>query len=190
MNPKRKALSYTAGFLLLLLVLAFVMARPQKEAASNGDDLALTFLGVTNNPARSFRPVRLEMIQGAKGLCAVFRVSNVTSNYVLNYQGAAIELQTNGQPQTVRSKSADDCAGGSWTPGYSSLFAMQWSQEVPTNGTWRVLVRVERQQRGFRRWVNDRLHRELFKLSTYATHTVHSTEVDGSVPFVMSGSVN
>src|SRR4029079_1636368 len=130
----------------LLLFLGLLLILP-KEATPTGD-LALIFLGVTNNPTPSFRPVRLGMIQGAKGLCAVFRISNVTTNYVVNYRGEAIEVRTNGTWLTCRSKSADDFAGGSWTPGYSSLFAMQWPQEVSTNGTWRVVVSVSRQQRG------------------------------------------
>ena len=61
---------------------------------------------------------------------------------------------------------------------------MEWPPEEPSNSTWRVVVSVSSQQRGIRRWINDHVHRELFKLPT-VKHTIRSTEVDASVPFVM-----
>jgi len=129
----------------------------------------------------------VQKIGGREGLCAVFRISNVTSNYFVDYHGVAIEVRTNANSPwlTFKSKSSDDFMGGTWTPGYSSLFAMQWPPEAPTDSTWRVVVNVERQRRGVRRMINDRLGRQVFRLPNYAQHTIRSTEVDGSVPFGM-----
>ena len=82
--PSKRAAALVA--VLTLLLLFGLVALLPKEQSPTGD-LAVSFLGITNNPTRSYAPVRLEMVQGAGGLCAVFRVSNVTSNHVLNYEG-------------------------------------------------------------------------------------------------------
>jgi hypothetical protein len=114
----------------------------------------------------------------------VFRIANVTSNYFVDYRGASIEVRTNANASwsTFKSKSSDHLMGGTWTPRYSSLFAMQWPPEAPANSTWRVVVNVERQRRGVRRMISDRFGREVFKLPNYAQHTIRSSEVDASVP--------
>jgi hypothetical protein len=181
MVSKRFAVIIAILAVLFLLGFLFIPGEPPPTA-----DLALTFLGMTNNPVRSSRPVRLEIYQGATGSCAVFRVSNLTSNYFLDYHGTAIEVRTNGQWQALKSKSAEKFAGGTWGPGYNALFAMQWPSEASTNDTWRVSVNVYRQQRGLRRFVNDRLRREVFKLPSYAKHTIYSTEVDPTKTFELA----
>src|SRR5262249_545891 len=138
MNPKRKAVTYSVGFLLLLLLLAFVLARPPEEAATNGD-LALTFLGMTNNPARSFRPVRLEVVSGTNTLCAVFRVTCLTADCSIQFDQEGVETRSRGQWvwDPIREQAI---SGSRWTPGYSCLYAVPWPPRVPTNENWRAVI--------------------------------------------------
>jgi hypothetical protein len=183
-EPKRAALRYASGFLLLLLILALLLARLPREAPPTGD-LAVTFLGVTNNPIRSFTPVRLEMLQGTTGLCAIFRIANVTSNYFLEFEGAGVErLSAEKGGTNSFSQRYSGTLGSRWTPGYSCLYAFSWPPEVPTNENWRLVLTVQREPGGIRRHINDYMQRDVFTLRPYAQHTIRSTQVDGSVPFV------
>jgi hypothetical protein len=182
-EPKRKALRYAVGFLALLLILALLLARLSREAPPTGD-LAVTFLGITNNPAPSFRPVRLAMVGGATGLCAIFRIANVTSNYFLEFEGAGVERLSPEKGVTNSfSPRYSGTLGSRWMPGYSCLYAFGWPSEVPTNESWRLVLTVQREPGGIRRHVNDYMQRDFFTLKPYAKHTIRSTEVDASVPF-------
>lgn len=185
MEPKRKALRYAVGFLAVLLILALLLALLPKEPPPTGD-LAVTFLGVTNNPMRSFSPVRLEMLQGTTGLCAIFRIANVTSNYFLEFEGAGVDRRSPEKGVTNSfNPRYSGLLGSRWTPGYSCLYAFSWPSEVSTNESWRLVLTVQREPGGIRRHVNDYMQREVFKLQPYAKHTIRSTEVDGRVVFEM-----
>src|SRR6185369_14246370 len=145
MNPRRAAVRSVLIFALLLLIVFGLLALLPKEAAPTGD-LAVTFLGVTNNPARSFRPVRLEMLQGTTGLCAIFRIANVTSNYFLEFEGAGVERLSPDKGATNSfAQRYSGTLGSRWTPGYSCLYAFSWPPEVPTNESWRLVLTVQRE---------------------------------------------
>lgn len=184
-GPKGRALRYAIGFLQLLLILAFLLAGLPKEAPPTGD-LAVTFLGITNNPVPSLRPVRLAMVGGTTGLCAIFRVQNLTSNLYLAFEGQSLQILGEGKWVDVGAPTRMCGLGGSrWSPSYSCLIAVAWPPRIPTNALWRMVVDVKREPGGIRRRINDYMQREFFTLQPYAKHTIRSTEVDGSVPFVM-----
>src|SRR5690348_13325704 len=185
MHARRAAVRSVLIVALLLILLFGLLALLPKEVAPTGD-LAVTFLGVTNNPARSFRPVRLEMPQGTTGLCAIFRVANVTSNYFLEFDGAGVErlLPEKGGTNSFTERYSGGL-GSRWMPGYSCLYAFSWPSEVPTNKSWRLVLTVQREPGGIRRHINDYMQREVFTLPPYAKHTIRSTEADATVPFEM-----
>jgi hypothetical protein len=62
----RKRAAIVIASVVLLLLFGLLVLLP-KDAPPTGD-LAVTFLGVTNNPVASFRPIRLSMVQGTTGL--------------------------------------------------------------------------------------------------------------------------
>jgi hypothetical protein len=185
MTPKQKVRAYSLWFFLLLALVVIVFLLLPPEAPPKGD-LTVTFLGMTNNPVRAVRPVRLELFQGATGLCAVFEVKSLATKSSIQYKQESIEKRTEaGWITSSHNPEHTGIAGMRWTPGYRSLYALAWPPDLPTNATWRVVLSVQRETEGFRRWANERLRREIFKLPTYGKHTIYSGEVDASVPFVM-----
>ncbi len=184
MTPK-KVRAYSLGFLLLLVLLVIASAFLPKAPPPTGD-LALNFLGVTNNPARSLRPVRFEMIHGTTGLCAVFEVKSLATNCYIQFEHEATEKRV-GDEWVVSSRVTQPLrmAGHRWSSGYSCLYALAWPAELPTNASWRATITVQRETEGFRRWVNDRFRGDIFKLPLYGKHTIYSGDVDAAVPFAM-----
>jgi len=184
LQSRRRLQVYTAWFLLLLTLVAILFALIPLKPLQR--DLAVTFLGTTNNPVRSMRPVRLEVVQGANGLCAVFEVKSLAKNCYIQFEQEAVERRVEGG-WVMSSRSAQHLGigGDVWTPGYSCFYALPWPAELPTNATWRAVVSVQRELGGWRLWLNRRLGREIFKQPPYGKHTIYSSEVDGSVPFLM-----
>src|SRR5437868_3074118 len=154
---------------LLLLLLGWVTLAPRQAAPTA--DLAVTFLGITNNPTRSPPPVRLEVI-GTNALCAVFRITNLTTNCSLQFDQESVEQRDGGEWVTASRTGQYTGIGGSrWSPRYSCLYAVSWPADVPTNGHWRAVITVKREALGFRQWVNDHLgYRDLFDIPTYGAH--------------------
>lgn len=171
-------------FSLLALIVIVCLLMPQEGPKG---DLAVIFLGVTNNPVRSLRPVRLEMFQGTTGLCAVFDVKSLATNRFIQFEQEAIERREGREWKTSSrtAKHSGGISGMRWTPGYKCLYALPWPAELSTNAAWRAVLSVQRETGGFRLWVNNRTRRDIFKLPTFGKHTVYSSEVEASVEFVM-----
>src|SRR4051812_23927713 len=126
--PSKRSLMIIGVLALLFGLVALV----PKEAPPSGD-LAVTFLGVTNNPVQSMKPIRLSMAQATTGLCAVFRVSNVTTNYYLNFNGEFIEMASDtGWKALPPSQRFCGLGGATWSPNYGCLLAVAWPSSVPT----------------------------------------------------------
>src|SRR6185369_16318663 len=62
---------FFVALILLLLAYAWWLAR---SSAVSKSDLSVVFVGITNNPQHTMKPVRVEVCQGATGVCALFRV--------------------------------------------------------------------------------------------------------------------
>jgi len=150
-------------FALVLLLLALVLwgsSRPAPAATS----LAVGFAGMTNGPARQMTPTRIEVCQGATGLCAMFSVRDVSSNRWIWFKTASIEQKTPTGWQTFspNGTSWSGVNGGYWSPGYGCLFAVGWPPGLPTNAKWRLRVSYGREPSRLGMVLNQKLGREIF----------------------------
>ena len=155
---------YTAIFSMFVLILLGFGLWSSSRHVPVAPSLSVAFVGVTNNPARQWRPTRIEVCQGATGLCAVFYVRNVTSNRFLWFKTVAVEqkMQTGWQSFLPSGASWSGVEGSVWSPGYGCLYAVGWPPGLPTNATWRLQVRGGREISGWRRLVNQKIGREIF----------------------------
>jgi hypothetical protein len=88
MANRHKYTSASFAFVLLLLPLVlWGSSRPVPAATS----LSVGFVGLTNGPARQVKPTRIEVCQGATGLCAMFSARAVSSNRWIWFKTASIE---------------------------------------------------------------------------------------------------
>lgn len=152
------------AFVFVLLLLALVLwsgSRPVLAAPS----LSVGFVGLTNGPARQMKPTRIEVCQGATGLCAMFSVRDVSSNRWIWFKTTSIEQKTptgwrtflpNGTPWS-------GVEGGLWSPGYGCLYAVGWPPGLPTNATWRLRVSYGREPSTLRRRVNRMIGLAIFR---------------------------
>jgi len=155
---------YTAAvFAFVLLLLALILwsgSRPVPVATI----LSVGFVGLTNGPARQMKPTRIEVCQGATGLCAMFSVRDVSSNHWIWFKTASIEQKTSAGWQRFlpNGTSWSGVEGGYWSPGYGCLFAVGWPPGLPTNTTWRLRVSYGREPSRLGMVVNQKLGREIF----------------------------
>ena len=152
------------AFAFLLLLLALVLwsgSRPVPAATS----LSVGFVGMTNGPARQMKPTRIEVCQGATGLCAMFSVRDVSSNRWIWFKTASIEQKTPTGWQTFSPNGTpwSGVEGGLWSPGYGCLYAVGWPPGLPTNATWRLRVSYGREPSTLRRRVNRMIGLAIFR---------------------------
>jgi hypothetical protein len=122
--------------LLLLALVLWGSSRPLLPK------LSVAFVGMTNGPAHQMTPTRIEVCQGATGLCAIFSVRAVSSNRSIWFKTASIEQKTPTGWQTFLTDgtSWSGIEGGRWSPGYGCLYAVGWPPGLPTSATWRLRV--------------------------------------------------
>ncbi|WP_150107626.1 hypothetical protein [Pedosphaera parvula] len=146
----------------LLVVLGFKAIQASTRLPN---DLSVVFVGFTNNPTGTFRPIRVIIPPtGATGLCALFRVGNVGSNRFIAFETIAGEQKTERGWEPFQ---VSGVGGSVWTPGYSCLYAVPWPTGVPTNATWRLQLRWNREASRWGKAINLKLRRELFHDSKY-----------------------
>jgi hypothetical protein len=169
---------YIAIFSVFVLILFGFVIRSNLRRVSVAPSLSVAFVGVTNNPARQWTPTRIEVCQGATGLCALFLVRNVASNHSIWFKTASIEQKTSTGWQTFlpSGTSWSGVEGSVWSPGYGCLYAVGWPPGVPTNATWRLQVGTGPGPSGLQLLVNQRIRREIFH-SGGQDAIVPSTEV-------------
>lgn len=174
MAHARKYIAIPAVLCLLLVVYLFW------SGAGSGPPpkLSVVFLGMTNNPTRQMTPTRVEVCQGATGLCAIFRVVNTASNKFIWFKAASVEqkTETGWQPFVPNSGSWSGVEGSVWQPGYGCLYAVAWPPGLSTNASWRFRVPYGREPSALATIINQKLGREIFK-SGRQESTVTSSEV-------------
>lgn len=146
------------------------------SGAASKRDLAVVFLGFTNNPQHTMQPVRVEVVPGAIGDCALFRVTNLSSNQHIRFDTSSVEWRDERGWTPFTPIAAWAGVGGAvWSPGYSCLYAVAWPPGLVTNQVWRMRVSVAHEPDGLREFVNRKLGREVFGFS--GSHTITSSEV-------------
>ena len=173
-NRQKYAVTVSAFALLLLALVLWGGSRPVTVATS----LSVGFVGMTNGPARQMTPTRIEVCQGAIGLCAMFSVRDVSSNRWIWFKTASIEQKTPTGWRTFlpNGTSWSGVEGGYWSPGYGCLYAVGWPPGLPTNQTWRLKVGSGPELSGLRLLVNQRIGRTIFH-SGGQDATISSAEV-------------
>jgi hypothetical protein len=160
---------YLALFAVALLAsLALWLSRSSPSGAVQ-PKLAVIFVGMTNNPIRTMGPPRVEVCQGATGLCALFLVTNTTRNECLWFNTAFAEQNAGGEWKQVLpgTNAWSGVGGGLWTPGYGCFMAVGWPPGLSTNASWRLQVNYGRDPSMLRTLINQKfgqpvLGRELF----------------------------
>jgi len=145
---------------LLLTVIWWVLATSHP---ANPPRLSVVFVEFTNNPVHTMQPVRVEVPQGAKGLCALFQVSNADPNQI---QFDTLAVDTNNGSSWARFAPVTPWRGieGSlWLGGYSCLYAVAWPPGLPTNIAWRLELSVAKELTGLRADANELVGRKLFR---------------------------
>lgn len=181
-HPRRYVIVFVT-FLLLLVAYLFWMGG---QAGPTSPKLAVVFVGMTNNPASTMTPVRVAVCQGATGRCAMFTVSNTTTNQYLRFKTTSVELktETGWQSFVLSSGSWSGVEGSVWSPRYGCLFAVGWPPGLPTNASWRLQVRYEREPTSLGVILNQKIGRQLFPPGLLQLHrgegesTIQSSEVN------------
>ena len=174
---------YLAIFAVALLAsLAFWLSRSSPKSAAR-TKLAVIFVGMTNNPIRTMGPPRVEVCEGATGLCALFLVTNISGNECLWFKTAFAEQKAGGEwKQFVPGTNAwSGVAGSLWMPAYDCFMAVGWPAGLPSNASWRLQVSYGRDPSMLRTLINQKfgqpvLGRELFH-SGKQENMVGSSEV-------------
>jgi hypothetical protein len=140
--------------------------------------LSVVFVGMTNNPARSMTPPRLAVCQGATGRCAMFMVSNTSSNQYIWFNTASVEQKTEtGWQLFIPYRSPwSGVEGMVWPPGSSGIYAVGWPPGMATNACWRLNVRYGREPPIIGIVVNQKTGRELFPRGKEES-TIQSSDV-------------
>ena len=148
---------------LILLLLAYMWWLTRSSNVSSKSDLSVVFVGFTNNPQHSMQPVRVEVCQGATGVCALFRVTNMSTNSYIRFDTSSVERKDErGWAQFAPVGSWAGVGGSVWSPGYSCLYAVAWPPGLATNTAWRLQLSVAHEPSGLREFVNRKLGREVF----------------------------
>jgi hypothetical protein len=161
MKRYRRYLTVLAALLLISLV--FLLSR-SSPTVPTPNKLAVTFIGLTKNPTRTMGPPRIAVCGGATGLCALFLVTNMTSNEFLWFKTPFAEQKIAGEWKEISHELNGwrGIEGGLWSPSYGCLIAVGWPPGLPTNATWRLRVAYGREASGLRLYINHRLRREIF----------------------------
>jgi hypothetical protein len=177
---RKRYLALLAGVVMVLLIL--LISRPSHTGAQ-ANKLAVVFVGMTNNPVRTLGPPRVEVCQRARGLCALFLVTNTAKNDILWFKTAFAEQKT-GEGWKALSPGTNrwyGMEGSLWTPGCACLIAVGWPPGLPTNSTWRLRVGYGRNPSGLGILINQKLaqpmlRRDLFR-DRKEENVVSSSEV-------------
>ncbi len=176
----RRYLAVLAAVVLASLVF-WLWPTPGK--GSRPDKLAVIFVGLTNNPSRTMGPSRVEVCQGATGMCALFLVTNTIRNECLWFKTAFAEQKAGGEWKQFSpgTNAWSGVEGSLWAPAYGCFMAVGWPPGLSTNSSWRLQVSYGRDPSMLRTLINEKfgepvLGRELFHRGKQES-TVGSSEV-------------
>lgn len=140
-------------------------------------DLSVEFIGYTNNPVETMRPVRVCVIQDAVGRCVLFRVKNVSPDTFIGFDTVCVETNDGSSWKEFKPAGHWQGVGGDiWAPSYSCFYAVAWPPGLETNVVWRMRLKVVREPSGWRQAVNQFTHRKIF--GDYARDSTASSEVN------------
>jgi hypothetical protein len=170
----RRPIILLAGLVLLGCVWLLIPSKSPRPP-----DLSVTFLALTNDPGRSAYP-RLSVISDGRGLHALFSVSNVSRVHFIQFGVDGLEKQVGSRWSEHVSDDFKSALGMTWTPGFSSVYAIPWPQGLDTATPWRLRLWVKRERRGLFALVNQRVGRELFHPWGHQTTTSSIVRPKGS----------
>ena len=143
---------------LALLIVGYLFWSGVRAGAPN-TKLSVVFVGLTNSPMSQMTPTRVEVCQGATGLCAIFWVTNISTKQFMWFKTVSIEQKTDaGWHSFVPSGGPwSGIEGSLWQPGYGCLYAVGWPPGLTTNTTWRLQVLCGRDPSAFGIYVNQKI---------------------------------
>jgi hypothetical protein len=161
-----------------LLLLVGYLFWSSVYAVAPATKLSVVFVGMTNSPMRQMTPTRLEVCQGATGLCAKFWVTNIATKQFIWFKTVSIEQKTDAGWQSFVPSGGpwSGVEGSLWQPGYGCLYAVGWPPGLATNATWRLQVLYGRDPSEFGIVVNQKIGRDIFP-SGKGELTIPSSEV-------------
>ena len=159
--------------LAFLLSIAYLWKAARVRSAAQANDLAVSFIGMTNNPNPAFP--RLTVASDGRGLHALFSITNTSTSCWLQFGIRRIEKRTGDDWEEHPSAQRSPALGYLWTPGYGCLYAIPWPSGLETNIPWRLHLWVKLEPPELMQWANQRFHREYFP--AYGYHTTTSSIV-------------
>lgn len=175
----RKSSRNTKLLLGLGILLASILLWINVSTRAKPDKMSVILVGLTNNPSRQSTPVRIEASPGATGLCALFWVTNNTSDQTFWFRTSFAEQKTPSGWQRVPSNSNMPWygVGGSiWSPNSGCYYAVGWPPGLATNSTWRLRVSYGREPSELGNRINQIIGRQIFR-SAKEEGTFPSSEV-------------
>ena len=175
--PHRKYLIGLGALLLLLLVFWLgggfrVFSAPAR--------LAVVFVGVESD-AVSRPPRATTVLNGVTGLCAIFAVTNAGKDASIWFDTCAVEERVGAEwrriglpPYSSRVTEVLRVGGKPWfgiasdevnnvyPPGAGWYYVVAWPPDVPTNASWRLILRYGRAPSPLARKLDDALGLSLF----------------------------
>ena len=139
--------------------------------------LSVEFVGMTNNPTPQRKPLRL--VNGdAKGLCALFIVTNNSTTQAIWFDTASIEQKiAAGWKPFVPSGSWREVGGLQWLPRSGCLLAVAWPPGLATNATWRLQMSYGQDTSTYGPPREDRNIREFYPCKKISEGIIPSSEV-------------
>jgi len=182
MARPRRYMIFFAVFVLLIVAYICLWGG---HTGPTSPKLSVVFIGMTNNPIRTMTPTRLAVCQGATGRCAMFMVSNISSNQYIWFNTVSVEQKTEtGWQQFIPSSGSwFGLEGGEWSPGYGCLVAVGRPPGLSTNASWRLQVRYGREPSSLGIRLNKMIGQKLFPPGLFPLHrgegeaVVQSSEV-------------
>lgn len=161
--------------MVLIIGASLVSCTKPPQAAG---DVSVLFLGLTNNPGRSIYP-QFSVVSEGRGLHALFAITNISKNHVVQFGISDIERQTNGNWVVHETEFHKSALGMTWMPGNGACYAIPLPRELKTSAIqWRLRMWVLREPNPFLLARFQRLGLERLGskfLRTNGLHTVTST---------------
>lgn len=171
-NLKRFAPLFAVAFLFSI---AYLWKAARDRSAAPANDLAVSFIGMTNNPKSTTTVPRLGVTSDGRGLHALFSITNTSTSRWLQFGILRIEKRTGDHWKEHPSAQRSPALGYLWNPGHGCLYAIPWPSGLETNISWRLHLWVKLEPPELMQWANQRFHREFFP--PYGYHTTTSSIV-------------
>jgi hypothetical protein len=134
----RNWMLFVGALLVLALVIGWI--RSQAHSTPGPPPVSVVFTELMNDPVARMAPARVAVGAGATGLCAMFWVTNTSTDKYCWIRTAGVETQGPGGWQERRQIDVSwyGVMVSMWRPGYGCLVAVGWPPGIPTNECWRL----------------------------------------------------